>query len=335
MRPAIQAHLINGECGDPALYLRFAFQHRALLFDLGDIAALSSRQILAISHIFVSHTHMDHFAGFDRLLRVCLGRPARVLMFGPEGFADRVAHKLSAYSWNLVGGTHGLEIVATELAAGGVTAVALFRAYDRFQRGYYPSAPTNPGVGFDDGEVVVRYAVLDHDIPSLAFAIEEPEHINIWKDRVTALGLAVGPWLTPLKHAVRAALPDDTPIRVQRAGERHFGQSTLPLGYLKQRILRLTPGQKISYVVDAAIHDANADKIVTLARGSDHLFIEAVFLENDVALALAKHHLTAGEAGRLASLAGAKRMTPFHFSPRYGGREDLLRAEAARAFGTA
>lgn len=334
MRPAMQAHLINGECGDPALYLRFAFQRRALLFDLGDIAALSPRQILAISHIFVSHTHMDHFAGFDRLLRVCLGRPTRTVMFGPEGFADRVAHKLSGYSWNLVGGTHGLEIVAIELGAGGAVAAALFRAYERFRRDPYRAEPAKPGVAFDDGEVIVRYAVLDHDIPCLAFAAEEPEHLNIWKDRVAALGLDVGPWLARLKRAVREAQPEDTPIRVQRTNEPHVGQSTLPLGYLKERILRRTPGQKISYVVDAAIRDANAEKIVALARGSDHLFIEAVFLEDDAALALAKHHLTAAEAGRLAGRAGAKRMTPFHFSPRYSGREDLLRAEAARAFGT-
>jgi hypothetical protein len=45
---------------------------------------------------------------------------------------------------------------------------------------------------------------------------------------------------------------------------------------LKQHALRTARGQKIAYVVDAAYHDRNVDRIVALADGADQFFIEAL-----------------------------------------------------------
>ena len=90
MTPIFSAELVNGPFGDPTLYLDWRFEGRALLFDLGDLGALAPRKILRVSDVFVSHTHMDHFAGFDRLLRLCLGRETAVRLYGPPGFIDRV-----------------------------------------------------------------------------------------------------------------------------------------------------------------------------------------------------------------------------------------------------
>ncbi|WP_051908151.1 MBL fold metallo-hydrolase [Sphingobium herbicidovorans] len=45
---------------------------------------------------------MDHFIGFDRLLRVHVGREKEIVIVGPAGIAAAVGHKLHAYRWDLV-----------------------------------------------------------------------------------------------------------------------------------------------------------------------------------------------------------------------------------------
>ena len=121
MRPLLHASLVNGRFGDPALYIETLFEKHAILLDLGDIAALPPRKINRIEHVFVSHAHIDHFVGFDLLLRVLVGREKTVHLFGPEGFIDRVGHKLQAYQWNLVDRfLFDLVFAVAEIEANGV-----------------------------------------------------------------------------------------------------------------------------------------------------------------------------------------------------------------------
>src|SRR5512147_1020061 len=102
MRPLFEPALVNDDFGDPGLYADLRDERRALLFDLGDVSALPPRKLLRLSDLFVSHAHIDHFVGFDRWLRVVLGRKERARLYGGPGFVAQVEHKLAAYTWNVV-----------------------------------------------------------------------------------------------------------------------------------------------------------------------------------------------------------------------------------------
>jgi hypothetical protein len=64
-------------------------------------------------------------------------------------------------------------------------------------------------------------------------------------------------------------------------------------------------------------------------KDSDHLFIEASFLEKDKDIA---EKNVARQAGLIAGKAGVKQLTPFHFSPRYQGQAHMLEKEAMDAY---
>jgi len=329
MKPSFHPQLVNGADGDPALYIEFMFEARAILFDLGDLARLPSRKALRISDAFVSHTHMDHFIGFDQLLRIMVGRDKDLRLYGPPDIIAQTAHKLAAYTWNLVENYQAdFTITVTEAHPDETTRRARFRCRSGFAQEELDGARIDDGLLLDEGNLRVRCAILDHKIPCLAFALEERRHVNVWKNRLDDRGFATGPWLHSLKQAVLDDAPDDTPVTVPRAD----GVLRTTLGELKVDILRIVPGQKIGYVVDTLYNEDNAQRVTTLVRDAEQLFIETPFLHRDAARAAARYHLTARQAGNLARRAGVKRCIPFHFSPRYAGEEQSLFGEALTAF---
>jgi ribonuclease Z len=332
MRPIFAPELVNGPFGDPGLFLDFKFERRALLFDLGDLAALPPKKLLRVTEVFVSHMHMDHFFGFDRLLRVCVGRETGVRLFGPPGFLDQVEHKLAAYTWNLVENYPvDFVIAACEVDPEWRPRAAQFRCHGRFRREPVEPPAIAPGVLLEDPAFTVRAEFLDHKTPCLGFAVEEKTHVNVWKNRLAELGLPTGPWLKTLKDAVFAGAPGDTPIRAWWRDREGTHERTYPLRELQEKVLELVPGEKIAYVTDVVYHAENARRIAALAADADQLYIESVFLHADADHAARKFHLTARQAGAIARAARARHVIPFHFSPRYIDRETALRAELESA----
>src|SRR5207248_5064124 len=252
-------------------------------------------------------------------------------LFGPAGFIEHVGHKLHAYRWNLVDRyACDLVFMVTEIDASRQTRVARFRLKNAFMPECAAGARIVDGVIHAEPGFEVATTILAHRTPCLAFAIKEAIHVNVWKNRLTELGLPVGPWLRELKRAVIENRPDDHLGRIDSSPASPQSRQ-MPLGPLRA-VLTITPGQKIAYVTDAADTPANRRAIVVLIRDADLLFIEAAFAQADAALAADRAHLTTVAAGSIARTAQVRRIEPFHFSSRYAGEEARMLSEVMAAF---
>jgi len=319
MKPSFHARLLNNPFEDPALYVRLLREGRAMLFDIGFTTNLSPRDILKISDIFISHTHIDHFIGFDIILRISLKKEKPLRLYGPRGFIDHIEGKLKSYTWNLIG-DYPLIIEATEITEQAVKK-AIFKAENSFRHESLGSFSFN-GIIMRDSFFTVSAVVLDHQIPCLAFSLEEDYHININKAKLNTLNLPVGPWLKEFKNSIRENRVDS----VFAIGGRNLTFSEL------RDIANITKGQKLSYVVDTLGSRENIEKIIELVKGSDMLYIEAYFLDKDIDRAESRYHLTAKQAGRIAREAGVEKMVVFHFSPKYIDNPEEIVKEAEEGF---
>jgi ribonuclease Z len=324
MKPTFHARPVNGPFEDPCVYVRILREKRALLFDLGYIGRLELGNLLKITDVFVTHMHMDHFAGFDTILRGILKRDTPLRIFGPENMIQCVEGKLKGYIWNLIR-DYPLKIEVFELRDGFISQ-ASFYAENAFEKIMRPEIEFN-GLIKKEPLFKIKGIILSHQIPVMAYSLEEEFHININKAMLIERRLPVGPWLSDLKRALRENQQSSV------SGQQSFeiNKKVYSLKELKD-IATITKGQKISYVMDVSPADENMEKIISFIKGSDILFCEAYFLEKDRDRANERHHLTAALAGKIAREANVGSLEIMHFSPKYRHCVDELYSEAMREF---
>ncbi len=286
MKPVFHAKLLNDYFGDPCLFIRILHEKKAVLFDLGNIHSLKPSELYKITDVFVTHTHMDHFIGFDTLLRAILRREVPLNIYGPPSVLSCIQGKLKGYTWNLI------EDYPTKINVfaynGRYLTHSIFSAKNRFRK-QTVSRSESDGLLLKNPMFTVRAVKLDHGIPCLAYSLEEEFHINIDKALLIRKGLAVGAWLNDFKKILRENSEDtqqtiricDKDIKITEISD----------------IARITRGQKISYATDIALKQKNFARLIKLIKGSDLFFCEAYFLEKDLERAIERSHLTAKAAG--------------------------------------
>lgn len=305
----VKASLPNGSRGDALVLARLPLIGRTLAFDAGDARRLPHDDVLRLSHLFVSHCHVDHFVGFDALVRPRVCREETMGAAGPEGFLDHAEARLRGYDWNLVDGNHFVLVVREMLA--GRTRVARFDSGRAFAREDLPDEPAAT-FALDDVGLVAESARLDHHLVSQGWAVQAPPRVHVRPEALAATGLRPGPWLQDLKE--RASRGD-------RDGSVSLPDGTRgAAGEWSDRLLTIASGTRLAYVTDTICDASTRPRIVKLAAGADVFACGAPFLQSEQAeRARTTRHLTAAQAGEMAAEAGAATLLLFHVSDRYGG----------------
>ncbi len=316
--------LVNGSFGDPGLYLELGGD--ATLVDCGDLRPLSAARIHRIRELLVTHAHVDHFFGFDWLLRAFLGEDRTLRVYGPAGIAERVAAKLEGYTWNIPLDFAFEAEVHEVLPAERRALVSRLR----LQAGLETRLRVEERALPPDGTFAasrthrLRAVEVDHGTPCLAFAYEQKRGVRVRDADLERLDLERGEWIRDLKALALEDAPPDTPVD---AGGRRF-----TLGALAAEIAEIVPGAKIAYVSDTTLAGAVRVRAAELARGASVLVCEAKYLDRDREKADATRHLTALDAAALARDAGARSLLLFHPSTRYESDYDEVLREAQGGF---
>lgn len=285
------------------------------LFDCGMARYLGASDCKSLAAVFITHSHIDHFANFDTLLRHQLSIGRTVCICGPKGLARRVQARILSYTWNLIR-RKSMSYEVRELDGDEVNIYHISPPKWELIVGERLRTPER--ICYKNNGIFVRYAELDHKIPSMAYLLEEESSVNI-KD----FPHRGGPWIKGLKEAFMDNNPD-IPIEIA-PGEIFKSGELFKFLYIKR-------GAKFGYAMDHLACPDNHEKLERLWRDADEVAIEGFFRECDRDYALKHYHSTVKESASVARRAGVKKLTLVHHSRRYAREMPDLLEEGYAAF---
>ena len=316
--------LVNPEFNDPILFISIPQKSEVILFDLGYCFRLKIRDIRKISKIFISHTHIDHFAGFDHILRLSVDMDKTISIYGPPHFIKNVSGKLAGYLWNLKEGI-SLNYEVFEIHKDRILKKLL-----EGKKGFVNDSPPEV-ISFQETDpiaVTPDYSVyplfLEHLMPILGFKIIAADSSNADISIIKKEGLSPGKWVGELKERIVEGISPDEEIVIE---DRKYN-----LSELAKKIIRKKPGTKIAYIVDTIFNKATAKPLKKFVKDVDYFFCECAYLTEERDLARQNYHLTAKQAATIALEGGAGNLIPFHFSRRYESNPQSLYDEAKSVF---
>ncbi len=157
----------------------------------------------------------------------------------------------------------------------------------------------------------VRAFAVDHDTTAIGYAlIEDQRKGRFDRQRAEELGVPVGPKFSKLHAGEAIELAD--------------GRVITP----DQVVGPPRPGRRIVYTGDTR----PSDRTVDMADDADLLIHDGTFADDCTERAASTGHSTARQAGRVAALAGARKLALVHLSSRYAGAVDQHTRQATEPF---
>lgn len=264
----------------PAIILK-AFGE-TMLFDCGEG---TQRQLIfakvspmKISKIFLSHYHGDHILGLPGLLQSMnfRGREKKLTIYGPKGLYD-------------------LEDSLFKLGYSKIEFPIEFIEID--------SQTIESSEDY-----IIKSQHVNHNVPCLAYSIEELKKPRFNREKAIELGVPVGPDF----------------------GRLHNGEEVEIDGKIIKPEQVLGPprkGNKITYSGDTT----PCSEMVEFARDSTILIHESTYMSEDADKAVENFHSTSADAAKIAKDSNSKELILTHFSTRYTKTDELLK-EAKEVF---
>lgn len=252
-----------------------------MLFDCGEA---TQKQMLRtnvspmkISKIFISHLHGDHILGLPGLLQSLglLGRENKLTIYGPKG----------------------LNIVKDAIFSLG---------YCKFE---FPIEfiEIDSGTVVETEEYIIKAQLVQHNVPNLAYSIEEIKKPRFLREKAIELGVPVGPDFGRLHNGEEIEIDGKIIKPEQVLGEPR-------------------KGIKITYSGDTV----PCEEMIEFAKDSTLLIHESTFVKEDYQNAIEHFHSTSVDAANIAKQSSSKELILTHISTRYDEKYNKIMLNEAK-----
>jgi len=317
-----EIRLVNGSTGDPVLFIDYPGTDDAILFDGGDNGRLSLKRLSDLEAVFITHHHIDHFIGLDRIVRANMDRDKVLHIFGPEHTIRKVYDRIVAYEYpyfpfqKIV--LRVTEVLPSKLRTG------LLECTRRFPQPEIAEVEWEGPLLHENAYLQVEAAFTDHTVHGLAYALVEKVGYHPDPERLASGTLRPGAWV---QEALRLLRDGESLERILEIDGGQFSLKTLADQYFA-----VSPGTRVAYITDTALSDASRPGLLRLAHKAARLYCDSFYSQAQMKQALQYRHMTATQAGELAKAAKVDQLILIHFSQRYFGKYEPLIEEARAVF---